>query len=94
MRRPQKCEKISHIVLTMDYGHPKRAFFRKSQTFGLGQTNWAENFWGIWGIFGQFISTHFGTVGSLSMFSINQPLFLQRTKPLYPNPKHLFGSGS
>ena len=26
----------------------QRDFFRKSQTFGLGQTNWAENFWGIW----------------------------------------------
>ena len=26
-----------------DYGHSKRVFF-KSQTFGLGQTNWVENF--------------------------------------------------
>ena len=78
-----------------DYGHPERVFFfRKSQTFGLGQTNWAEKFWGIWGIFGRFFSTHFGTVGSLSVFSINQPLFLQKTKPLYPNPQNLFGSGS
>ena len=25
------------------------------------------------------------------MFSINQPLFLQKTKSLYPNPKYLFG---
>jgi hypothetical protein len=48
----------------MDYGHPERAFFQKSHTFGLGKTNWAEKFWGIWGIFSQFISTHFGTVGS------------------------------
>ena len=24
----------------------------KSRTFGLGQTNWADKFWGIWGIFG------------------------------------------
>jgi hypothetical protein len=30
-------------------------------------------------------------VSPLSMFSINQPLFLQKTKPLYPNPKYLFG---
>jgi hypothetical protein len=29
----------------------------------------------------------------LSMFSINQPVFLQKTKPLYPNPKYLFGIG-
>ena len=53
-------------------------FSSKSQTFGLGQTIWADKFWGIWGIFGRFISTHFGTVSPLSMFSINQPLFLQK----------------
>ena len=44
---------------------------------------WADTFWGIWDIFGRFISTYFGTVSSLSMFSINQPLFLQKTKPIY-----------
>ena len=38
-----------------DYRHQKRAFFFKTITFG--QTNWAEFFWGIWGIFGQTIST-------------------------------------
>jgi hypothetical protein len=68
----------------------EEAFFSsKTQTFGLGQTNWADKFWGIWGIFGQFISNHFGTVSPLTMFSINQPLFLQttRTKPLYAHPK-------
>jgi hypothetical protein len=32
-------------------------------------------------------------VSPLSMFSINQPLFLQKTKPLYQNPKYLFGIG-
>ena len=26
-------------------------FSLKSQTFGLGQTNWADKFWDIWGIF-------------------------------------------
>ena len=30
---------------------------------------------------------------SQSMFSINQQLFLQKIKPLYPNPKYLFGIG-
>ena len=69
-----------------DNGHPERA-----QTFGLGQTNWDEN---CLGIFGRFISTHFGTVGSFSMFSINQLLFRQKTKPLHPNPRNSFGSGS
>ena len=24
----------------------QRAFFRKSQTFGLGRTNWTKHFWG------------------------------------------------
>ena len=48
----------------------------KSQTFGLGQTIWSDKFWGI---FGQFIGPHFVTVSPLSMFFINQPLFLQKT---------------
>ena len=70
-----------------------KPFLSKSQTFGLGQTNWAEKFWGIWGIFGRFINTHFGTVSPFSMFYINQSLFLQKTKSLNPNPKYLFGIG-
>ena len=36
--------------------HPERAFFT-IETFGLGQTNWAEILLGIWGISGQTIST-------------------------------------
>ena len=50
-------------------------------------------FWGIWGIFRQFISTHFGTVNPLCMLSTNQLLFLQKTKPLYRNPKYLVEIG-
>ena len=54
-------------------------FSLKSQTFGLGQTIWANKSGGIWGIFGRrLISTHFGTVNPLSMFSINQPIFLKK----------------
>ena len=64
-------------------------FSSKSQNFGLRQTNWADMFWGIWGIFGRFISTHFGTVIPLSMSPMNQ----QTTRPLYPHPKYLFGIG-
>jgi hypothetical protein len=30
------------LVVYMVYGHPERAFFQKFETFGLGQTNWAE----------------------------------------------------
>ena len=62
-------------------------FSSKSQNFGLGQTIWTDKFWGIWVIFGRFISTHFGTVSK----RLTQSLFLQKTKPLYPNPKYLFG---
>ena len=73
------------MCMTTDNGHPERAFFQKFETFGLGQTIWADKFWGIWGIFSRFISTFFGTVSPLFMFHINQPLFVQKTKPLYPN---------
>ena len=61
---------------------PNEAFcLSKSQTFGLEQTIWVDPFWGIGvSIFGRFISTHFGTVGPLSMLSINQPLFDISTK--------------
>jgi hypothetical protein len=65
----------------------------KSRTFGLGHTNWADKFWGIWDIFGQTISTHFDTVSPLSMFSIIQPFFLEKNKPLNLHPKYLFGIG-
>ena len=59
----------------MDYGRPIKPFSLKSQTFGFGQTIWADEVWGIWGIFGRFISTQFfGNVNLL--FSINQLLFL------------------
>ena len=30
------------INILTDYGHPERAFFPKFETFGFGQTNWAE----------------------------------------------------
>ena len=51
---------------------PNEGFFSsKSQTFVLRQTIWADQFWGNWAIFELFISTHFGTVSPLPMFSIN-----------------------
>ena len=81
------------LYLSTDYGRPMKSFFIKIPNFWAWTENWADTFWGIWGIFGQFISAHFGTVSPLSMFSINQSLILQKTKPLYPNPKYLFGIG-
>ena len=65
-----------------------KPFSSKYQTFGQGQTIWADKFLGIWGTFVRFVGTHFGTVSPLSLFSNNQPLFLQKTKLLYPNPKY------
>jgi hypothetical protein len=49
----------------------------------LDRQFWADQFWGIWGIFEEFISTHFGIVSPLSLFSINEPLFLQKKLRLY-----------
>jgi hypothetical protein len=69
-----------------DYERQMKHFFIKIPNFWA----WADKFWGI---FGQSINTHFGTVNSFPMFSIDQPLFLQKTKPLYPNHKYLFGIG-
>ena len=85
---PRIIEDFIKIRVT-DYGRPMKPFFIEIQKFWA----WADKFWGIWGTFGRTISTHFGTVSPLSMFSIIQPLFLQKTKPLYPHPKYLFGIG-
>jgi hypothetical protein len=52
------------------------AFFSsKSQTFGLGQTIWADKFWGI---FGRFISTHFGTLSPLPSFPLINHYFYKK----------------
>ena len=55
----------SSIVLVgkiTDYGRPMIPFFIEIPNFWVGQTNRADKFWSIWGIFGRTISTHFGTV--------------------------------
>ena len=82
----KKC--CSH-VFTLGLWTFRESFFQRSWTFGLGQTSRAK----IWGIVGQTISTHFGTMSSLSMFSIGQPLFLNKNKPWYALPKFSFGKG-
>ena len=74
---------------------PNEAFFhRNPKLLGLGRQFEQVNF-GAFGVFSAnyVISTHFDTVSPLAMFSINKPLFLQKTKPLYPNLKYLFGIG-
>ena len=82
---------LSHRLRTLN-----EAFFHQNPKllgFGLGQTILTDKIWGIWGIFSWFISTDFCTASPLSMFSINQSLFLQKTKPLNLNLKYLSGIG-
>ena len=57
------------------------------------QTNLADKFWSIWGILGQTISTHFGTVSPLSMFSIIPPVFLQKLSLYIHIPNIYLGLG-
>ena len=45
------------IIVPTDNGHPERAFFQKFESFGLGQTNWAEILGGILAISSQTIGT-------------------------------------
>ena len=80
---------ISKIVVLCTKGLRtlNEAFFHRNPNFWT----WADKFRGIWGIFGQTIITNFGNVSPLSMFSLIQPLFSQKTKPLYPHPKYFFG---
>jgi hypothetical protein len=67
-----------------------KPFSLESQTFCLGTQFGRINF----GVFLANLSAPIlGTVSPFSMFSINQPLCLQKTNPLYPNPKYLFGIG-
>jgi hypothetical protein len=64
----------------------RELFFKNSKLLAFGRQN-VPNISGVFGgIFGWLISTHFGTVSHLFMF-------LHKTKPLYPNPKNIFGIG-
>ena len=78
----------TQVHQSTNYGRPMKPFFIEIQNFWAwaDRANQANIFWGI---FGQTISTHFDTVSPLFMFSIIQPLFLQKSKPLYPHPKYL-----
>ena len=86
--RPSFFWLFSMLVCT-DYGRPMKPFFIEIPNVWA----WADKLWGIWGIFGQTISTHFGTVTLLSKFSIIQPLFeflQKKPQPLYLYSKYLF----
>ena len=71
---------------------PNEAFFYwNPQLFGLGETNWAYEFWGNWGIFGQTISTHFVPCPHFSHYLTI--ISSKQTKPLYPHPKYFYEIG-
>ena len=64
------------------------SFFHRNPNF----LAWADNLGRyILGHLGYFRSIYQHPFWYLSMFSINQPFFLQKTKLLYPNTKYLFG---
>ena len=57
----------------------RESFFQKFETFGLGQTNWAEILGGILGISSQTMGTmYFGTVSSLFKGKCSWIFFLQK----------------
>ena len=74
---------------------PNEAFFfsSKFQTFGLGLTIWADKVWGIWGIFQKLYQHPFWYCESLVHVFHQSTIISTKTKPLYPNPKYLFGIG-
>ena len=52
------------VFYVTDYGRPMKPVYIEIQNFWT----WADKF-GIWGIFGQTITPHFGTVSPLSEFA-------------------------
>ena len=79
----------TYIHTHTDYGRP----MKNPKLLGLDRQFGQISFGAFGGIFSRFMSTHFDTVSPLSRFFINQPLFLQKNKPSYQNPKYLFGIG-
>ena len=70
------------------YERPMKPFFHQNpKLMGLGRQFGQINFVA----FGVYLADLSALI--LVLFSINQPLFLQKTQPLYPNPKYLFGIG-
>ena len=72
-------------VKSTDYGRPMNPSFIEIPGRQIGQINF-----GAFGVFSAKLSSPIlvlWSVRPLSMFSSNQPLFLQKTKPLYPHTK-------
>ena len=72
----------SQYISIKDYWCPMMPFFNNIPNFWA---NWADRPNKFWGIFSQTISPHFGTVSPMSMISIIQLFFLQKTLGFRPN---------
>ena len=96
LNNPNSISKPTNPVTDSNHGlqTPNEIFFLWNPNFlGYGRQFGQIIIGAVGGIFGRFISTHFGTVSHLAMFSFDQPFFLLKTKPLYSNPKYLFEIG-
>ena len=60
-----------HVSKARTTDTQREIFLSKISNFWALADKLDQKFWGIWGTFGRFISTHFGTVSLLSMFSID-----------------------
>ena len=67
-------------------------FHRNPKLLGLGR-QFGQTIFGAFGVFSANLLAPILVLSPLSMFSIIPLLFLQKTKPLYPNPKYLLGLG-
>ena len=91
------CTNETFRLLTFGLVHglrtPNEALFSsKSQTFWFGQINFRAFEVILAGLSAPTLVLLLVPSPYFPLF--NQPLFLQKTKPLYPNPTYLFGIGS
>ena len=83
------------IFLPMSTFLFNQSILSKSQTFGLGQTNWADKFWGIFRYFRPNYQQPFWYSESLvHVFHYSTIISTKNMKPLYPHPKYTFGIGN
>ena len=58
------------MASSTDYRRPMNPFFIEIQNFWTWADKLDRKIWGIWGIFGQTMSTYFGTVCSKSLVHV------------------------
>ena len=85
-----KCCNLKCILQGTYYGHSERVFFSKIPNFWAWADKLGRKYLVHLGIFSRFISTHFGTVGSLSMFPIISHYFYKKLSLYIQIPKKYF----